>query len=100
MSRVRSGFLLAAVAVMLASGPGLLAQQNTGSIYGRAVDEQGAGVPSATATLTGSLAPRTTVTDANGYFRLLKVPPARYKLTIMMPGFSTVEFANVVVTLG
>lgn len=100
MLRVRPGFVLVAVVAMLALGVGLLAQENTGSIYGRAVDEQGAGIPGATATLTGALAPRTTVTDANGNFRLLRVPPGRYKLTIILSGFSTVEYENVVVTLG
>jgi hypothetical protein len=76
------------------------AQQSTGNIYGHAVDEQGHGIPGATATLTGDRAPVTTVTDANGNFRFLRVPPGTYKVTVMMSGFSTLERDNVIVALG
>ncbi len=40
------------------------------------------------------------MTDTNGNFRFLKVPPGRYKVTVTMPGFTTFEQENVVVTLG
>jgi hypothetical protein len=77
-----------------------LAQENAGNIYGRATDEQGNGIPGATATLQGDRAPVNTVSDTNGNFRFLRVPPGRYKVTMTMPGFTTVERNDVVVTLG
>jgi Carboxypeptidase regulatory-like domain len=77
-----------------------LAQESAGNIYGHAVDDNGAPVPGASVTLTGPGAPSTTVTDANGRFRFLAVPPGRYTVVVAMAGFSTVTRENVVVTLG
>lgn len=78
----------------------MYAQENSGDIYGHAVDEQGAGLAGATATLRGDRAPRSTVTGANGDFRFLRVPPGKYKVTVTLQGFATLEFENVIVTLG
>jgi outer membrane receptor protein involved in Fe transport len=75
-------------------------QESTGNIYGRVVDEQGSSIPGATVTLTGETAPRSTTSDANGYFRFLYVAPDRYRVTVTMPGFATLERENVIVTLG
>lgn len=77
-----------------------VAQESTGNIYGRALDEKGDAVPGATATLIGDRAPRSTVSDGNGNFRFLKVPPGRYKVTVAMPGFASLERDGVIVTLG
>jgi hypothetical protein len=77
-----------------------LAQENTGNVYGRVLDDQGKGIPGATAMLTGSTAPVKTVSDTNGFFRFLRVPPGRYRLNVEMPGFSLFEQDNVIVTLG
>jgi carboxypeptidase family protein len=76
------------------------AQENAGNVFGRTTDEQGNAVPGATATLIGDQAPRTTVSDANGNFRFLRVPPGRYKINVTMPGFATVDRSDVVVSLG
>ena len=80
-------------------GYSALAQQNSGTVFGRVVDEQAGAIPGATATLTGDIAPRTTVTDANGNFRFLKVPIGTYKVSISMPGFAPFERTNVIVAL-
>ena len=76
------------------------AQENSGNIYGQAVDEQGAGVAGATATLTGSTAPRTTITDKSGRFHFLDIAPGPYAVTVSLQGFATVTVDNVIVTLG
>jgi hypothetical protein len=81
-------------------GLSALAQEAFGNIYGRAVDEQGAGLPGATATLTGDRAPRTTTTDNNGNFRFLRVPNGRYKVTVTLSGFASLERDDVIVTIG
>src|SRR5262245_59672998 len=77
-----------------------LAQDNSGNVYGKVVDEKGDAVPGGSATLTGPLAPRTTTVDVNGNFRFLKVPPGVYKVRVEMPGFAPWEQEKVVVTLG
>jgi len=76
------------------------AQVNTGNVYGNVTDEQGMAVPGGTATLTGPAAPMTTSVEANGLFRFLKVPPGKYTVTIVMPGFTTVTRENVQVSVG
>jgi hypothetical protein len=84
------------------AGLGLFAlgQVNTGNVFGRVVDMNQEPLPGGTVELTGPLAPRSTVTDPNGNFRFLKVPPGRYKVTVTMPGFSSFEQVNVIVSLG
>ncbi len=78
------------------------AQQTTGSISGRIVDDQGAAVPGATVTgrseATGFV--RTSVTDGEGIFRLTALPVGTYDLTAELPGFSKVESKGIVVNVG
>ncbi len=74
--------------------------QNTGNVYGNVLDESGGVLPGGTATLTGERAPMTTVVDANGLFRFLKVPPGKYSVTVALPGFTTVTRENVTVSVG
>jgi hypothetical protein len=76
------------------------AQTSTGNVYGNVTDEQAAPIPGGTATLSGPAAPRTTGVDAAGLFRFLKVPPGRYSVTLVMPGFTTVTRENVLVSVG
>ncbi len=96
----RTSRVLIAVTMALVFVAPLLAQTNTGNVYGNVIDEQGAAVPGGTATLIGPEAPRTTSVDASGYFRFLKVPPGTYSVTVTMPGFTTVTRENVTVKVG
>jgi len=77
----------------------LSAQVNTGNVFGTVADEQGMAVPGGTATLTGESAPMTTSVDAQGLFRFLKVPPGKYTVTVVMPGFTTVTRENIQVSV-
>ena len=77
----------------------LAAQVNTGNVYGHVTDEQGMAVPGGTATLKGPSAPMTTSVDAQGLFRFVKVPPGKYSVTVVMPGFTTVTRENVQVSV-
>ena len=92
--------ILLAVAMALVLAAPLVAQTNTGNVYGNVIDEQGTPIPGGAATLTGTAAPRTTTVDAQGFFRFLKIAPGKYKLIVTMPGFTTLTRENVDVTVG
>jgi len=78
----------------------LVAQNNTGNVFGNVIDEQGGVIPGGTATLIGPSQPTTTSVDAQGFFRFLKIPPGKYAVTVTMPGFTTVTRENVTVSVG
>ena len=65
-----------ALVVMLSLTTLASAQQTTGTIIGRVVDEQGATIPGATVTATNPATGfnRTAVTDAEGVYRLNALP--------------------------
>jgi Carboxypeptidase regulatory-like domain len=86
-TRVLTMFLLA-----LATAGSAWAQLRTGNVYGAVADESGAVLPGATVTLTGGgIGARSTVSGSQGAFRFLNLEPGRYKLTIALPGFTTVN---------
>ena len=65
--------------IWLAATPAV-AQQTTGSITGRIVDDQGAAVPGATVTAKSAATgfTRTDVSDGEGIFRLTALPVGNY----------------------
>jgi hypothetical protein len=70
------------------------------SVHGRVVDDQGAPLPGVTMTLAGGLNPLVQITDAQGQFRFVTLPPGSYTLEARLEGFSSVEYPNVVVSGG
>jgi hypothetical protein len=98
--RVRLPGVLLAVLAWLGLSAGLVAQESTGNVHGQVLDDRSAPVAGASLTLTGSSAPMTTATDANGRFHFLALPPGRYAVTASAKGFSTATHENVIVTLG
>ncbi len=80
----------------------LIAQQRTGNIFGRVVDNEGNPLPGVTVTLTGTYtAPLTTVTSAEGVFRFLSLSPANdYSIKLELTGFKTKIEGNIVVAVG
>jgi hypothetical protein len=84
------------VAILLLSGLSLLAQTQ-GEITGRASDASGAGVPSATITLTNTStnAVRQTQSGNDGFYNFPTVPPGVYDVKIEHPGFKTTTSNNV-----
>jgi hypothetical protein len=82
----------------LASTPAW-AQVQTGSIFVRATDEQGAAVPGATITLTSPVLPQplTGVTDSTGAYRFQALSIGRYTVRIALTGFQTINREDVVV---
>lgn len=96
--------LLRRLAIMsaLVATPGMAeAQETTGQLVGRVVDE--AGMPLAdviVAASTDGRPDRTALTDARGYFRLLGLPVARYAVQFERIGLRTLVLEGVQVRLG
>jgi Cna protein B-type domain. len=79
------------------------AQQQYGSIAGTVVDNQKQPLPGVTVTLSGPAmqGTRVAVTDAQGRFRFVPVPPGKdYTLKFELSGFNTVEQTGIIVNLG
>jgi hypothetical protein len=89
---------LALVATLAASGV-LLAQAQTGNVYGTVVDDKGQPLPGVTLTISGATTPVVQVSDAQGQFRFLGLSPSTYKLEATLESFSSVVFETVVVNL-
>jgi hypothetical protein len=79
-----------------------LAQQKSGNIYGRIVDQEGTPLPGASVTLTGVLtAPVSTVSSAEGNFRFLSLAPASdYAIKVELQGFKTLTRGAILVNIG
>src|SRR5438046_9569796 len=91
-----------AVTVLLLSCGVAYAQQTTGTVTGRVVDQQGSAVPGATVTAkspsTGFT--RTEVSDAEGVYRLEALPVGGYDVTAELQGVQTVSKKDVDVNVG
>ncbi len=72
---------------------------STGSIYGTALDEQGAPLPGVEVKLLGAGERAPVQTDAQGRFRFLYISPGTYAVTLSLDGFATVENQGIVVAL-
>jgi hypothetical protein len=75
------------------------AQTSSGNIYGTVTDASGAPLPGVTITIDAGGLQQTFVTDANGAYRFLRLPPGRYRVTAELSGFRTVV-RNVDVNIG
>ncbi|MGH8761068.1 MAG: carboxypeptidase regulatory-like domain-containing protein, partial [Burkholderiales bacterium] len=95
------GLAIALVAMLLLASPAL-AQfgEAKGSLYGKAVDEQGGVLPGTAVTLTGVGATQSQVTNAQGEYRFINLAPGNYTVTLALAGFTTVNHENVAVHLG
>ncbi|HXT23057.1 MAG TPA: carboxypeptidase regulatory-like domain-containing protein, partial [Thermoanaerobaculia bacterium] len=91
-------FAFAAMALLVAGGA--YAQLQTGNLYGTVVDEQGAALPGVTVTLTGQGATQVQVTNAQGQFRFLGLPPGSVGIKAELEGFSTIEYPNINISVG
>jgi hypothetical protein len=91
MHTTTSRLLLVALAllVMISTVTGASAQQTTGNIAGRVLDEQKAAVPGATVTAKNSSTgfARSEVSDSEGLYRITGLPAGTYTLSIEMSGF-------------
>ena len=78
------------------------AQQTTGTILGRVLDDQGATIPGATVSATNPATGfnRTSVSDAEGAYRLSALSVGRYDLIVELPGFASISRKDVIVNVG
>jgi len=98
--RRASALLLVAAALILVPATGAWAQ-TTGRIIGQIVDAQGAALPGATVTVSSPnlQGVQTQVTDSEGNYRFLSLPPGRYSVKVDLASFKTGEQKNVEVGL-
>jgi hypothetical protein len=81
----------------------VLAQTTTdGAIGGTVVDPSGAAIPEARVVVknSGTNAEQTAVTDATGYYRVTRLQPAAYVVTVSAAGFADFTAEKVVVEIG
>src|SRR4051812_10352967 len=85
--------LFGAVIVLLVTCVAAVAQQTTGTITGRVLDEQGSAVPGATVTAKSATTgfTRTETSDSEGVYRLSALPVGIYDVTAELQGFTTVS---------
>jgi outer membrane receptor protein involved in Fe transport len=78
------------------------AQQTTGNIVGRVLDEQKSAVPGATVTATNPATgfKRAATSDAEGMYRFTALPIGSYDLVIELTGFATVDRKGIQVSVG
>ncbi len=87
--------------VCLLAVPALFAQSGSGALLGHVTDETGAALPGVTLTATNVATgfSRSTVTTADGGYRLAALPPGKYTVTSDLSGFASVSTKNVDVTV-
>ena len=91
-----------AVLVAMSTAASAHAQSATGSIEGAIVDQTGAAMPGVTVTVVhmATGVTRTTVSDANGLFRLPLLPVGVYDVTAELSGFTPRKLPELTVTIG
>ena len=95
--RVKRAAVLLVVALLswaaAPAWPGQIVDPSTGSIVGVVRDATGAVVPDVAIIVTGPalMTPRQTSTDAAGAYRILRLPPADYRLSFARQGFTVAE---------
>ena len=100
---VRRAWALSAICalVCLAASGAVLAQSGTSAIYGKVTDQQGGVLPGVTVTITNPETgqTRSAVTDGNGDYQILAVPPGAYDVRVELPGFRTAVRESVVLAV-
>ncbi len=92
----------ASLVVVLASSTVATAQTGAGSLRGYITDEQGAVMPGVTVTARSEvlIQPVTAVTDAEGYYRLLNLPPGTYEVSADLVGFAAFKRQDILLRGG
>jgi hypothetical protein len=94
------------VAVSLAAVLGIsavaAAQTGAGSLRGYVKDEQGGALPGVTVSARSEslIQPVSSVSDAEGYFRLINLPPGTYEVSAQLAGFASFKRQDIIVRAG
>ncbi|HEV7670795.1 MAG TPA: TonB-dependent receptor [Thermoanaerobaculia bacterium] len=94
------GRIFAVTALLLLVGGTAFAQLQSGNLYAKVSDEQGAALPGVTVTLSGQGAPQVQVTNAQGEVRFLGLSPGIYALEAQLEGFSSLNYPSVSINVG
>src|SRR5256885_4322999 len=88
--------------VWLLVAAGAAAQTGQGSLRGYVRDDQGGALPGVTITARSAaiMQPTTVLTDAEGYYRLVNLPPGTYVVTAELTGFATFRREDVLLRAG
>jgi hypothetical protein len=99
---MRNGRLFIAAALLVAWGTAASAQTGLGGLRGLVVDAQGGALPGVTVTATAPemLGPQTGVTNENGEYRLINLPPGTFTLTAELTGFATFRREGILIRTG
>ena len=95
-------YVLGAVAGVLLSCVSAFAQQTSGNVTGRVLDQQGAAVPGVSVTAKNPQTgfSRVEISDASGLYRLNALPVGIYEVTAELAGFTTVSKKDIEVNVG
>jgi len=98
--KVCGKFIVATLVCLLAAGT-VMAQSTSGGIQGTVFDEAGQALPGVTGVISSEKlqGTKTAVTNADGKFRFVLLPPGTYKAVFSLPGYQTVEQENIRVSL-
>jgi hypothetical protein len=96
--RLRNVVLTQVIALLCVSA--VAAQETTGRIEGRTVDDQSLPVPGVTVTATGPQGEKTAITDGDGRFTVPFLTPGTYQLRAELQGFKAIEQNDISVSLG
>jgi hypothetical protein len=88
---MRRAVAVALALALLGLVPLAEAQTARGNIYGKVSDGTGAMLPGAAVTLSGGFGTRSTISDAQGNFRFLNLDHGRYRVSVAMAGFGTIN---------
>ncbi len=89
-----------AIICVLAFALPVIAQVGGGNMTGTMKDEQGGVLPGVLVTVQGVDATQTFTTESTGEFRFLNLAPGPYKVTAVLPGFTTLVRSEIIVAVG
>jgi hypothetical protein len=94
-------FVFVLIACLSTAGLAIAQMTQEGRIAGRVVDGQGAALPgvSVKATSPKLVGAASTVTDAEGVYRLMALPSGTYEITFALQGFKTLVRQNILLEM-
>lgn len=101
--KTSSRFLLICATVICCAGIAMSqAQSNAADLQGTVLDPNNAGVPGAivTARNMATNAARTGISNEDGIYKILGLPPGTYQVTAEAPNFSKAQISNITLTIG